>query len=243
MNVALRSGWGAPQLVLSALTVAVVAASPFGVLHNFQSVQLSSILPSFQARPAPAAAPSELKVVANPPAPPFVLRAKSWAERRQAIRCLAQAVYFEAGFQPIEGQRAVAQVILNRVRDKIYPSTVCGVVYEGWRRRTGCQFSFACDGSLHRRPPTADEMQSAETIARQALSGYVVPTVGTATAYHNDHVEPYWRTAFVKVAQIGDHIFYRQAGRGGQPQALDPDRYEGDEIHVANALPRLAVLG
>ena len=150
MNVAVRPGLGLPHLALGGLTAAVVAASSFGGLGAFSGVDLSGLRLGFAA---PEASPSSGLAGAAPisPAPPFVLRASA-ADARQAVRCLAQAVYFEAGFQPVEGQRAVAQVVVNRVRDRDFPKTVCGVVYEGWRRRTGCQFSFVCDGSLRRQP-------------------------------------------------------------------------------------------
>ena len=116
-----------------------------------------------------------------------------WSPIRAVLtRVGAQAVYFEAGFQPLAGKRAVAQVVVNRVRDRNFPHSVCGVVYQGWRRGVGCQFSFVCDGSLWRRPPTDEEMASAKAVARQALSGYVETAVGTATHYHSRRVNPAW---------------------------------------------------
>ena len=236
MNVALRPGWGLPHLVLAGLTAAVVASSPLGGLHNLMRIPMP-----FARAPIE---PGELASVPPVPvAPPFVLHAKRLADAQQATRCLAQAVYYEAGFQPVEGQRAIAQVVLNRVRDRNFPGTVCGVVYEGWRRRTGCQFSFVCDGSLSRRPPTADELESAEKIALEALNGYVVAAVGTATHYHTWRIDPYWNDTLVKTAQIGDHIFYRWPGKAGRPQALSDDRYDGDEVRVAQRSPKQAMLG
>ena len=235
MNVAFRPGWVLPHLALSGLTAAIVASSPLGALH------LPSIPFPFASAPIEPGELSNQPVV--PPAPPFVLHANDLTDARQATRCLAQAVYYEAGFQPVEGQRAIAQVILNRVRDRNFPGTVCGVVYEGWRRRTGCQFSFVCDGSLSRRPPTADELQSAEKIALDALSGYVVAAVGTATHYHTWRIDPYWNDTLVKTAQIGDHIFYRWPGKAGQPQALRDERYDGAEVAAARRSPHQAMLG
>ncbi len=236
MNVALRPGWGLPHFVLAGLTAAVVAACPLGVLHSLAR----SAMPFGSAPIEPGALAKQPEI---PVAPPFVLHAKDPADAQQATHCLAQAIYYEAGFQPVEGQRAVAQVVLNRVRDRNFPGTVCGVVYEGWRRRTGCQFSFVCDGSLWRRPPTEDEIASAEKIAIDALSGYVVAAVGTATHYHTWKIDPYWNDTLVKTAQIGDHIFYRWPGKAGQPQALSDDRYDGDELAVARRSPRQAMLG
>jgi len=238
MNVAVRPGWGLPHLVLSGLTAAVVAASSFGGLSTLKTVDLSHIRFPFAAE-APVA-PELAGAVTIPAAPPFVLQADA-ADARQAVRCLGQAIYFEAGFQPVEGQRAIAQVVLNRVRDRDFPDTVCGVVYEGWKRRTGCQFSFVCDGSLWRRPPTIEELASAELIAREALGGSVMAAVGTATHYHTWKVDPYWNDTLVKIAQIGDHIFYRWPGKAGLPSFLKPERYAGDEVRAARQGPKAAL--
>lgn len=132
-----------------------------------------------------------------------------------AERCLAQAVYYEAALEPLAGQRAVAQVVLNRLRHPAYPDSVCGVVYEGWDR-TVCQFSFVCDGSL-RRTPVGRYWDQAQSVARAALDGYVEQTVGTATHYHADYVVPRWAFTLAKITKIGAHIFYRFPGRqGGQ---------------------------
>jgi len=239
MNVAVRARWGLPHLALNGLTAAVVAASSFGGLAPLKGLDLSGLRLGFAAPEAPVA-PELAGAAPISPAPPFVLHAKD-ADARQAVRCLGQAIYFEAGFQPVEGKRAIAQVIVNRVRDRDFPKTVCGVVYEGWKRRTGCQFSFVCDGSLARRPPTHDELAEAEDIAREALSGYVMAAVGTATHYHTWRVDPSWNDTLVKVAQIGDHIFYRWPGKAGLPSFLDDDRYAGDEVRAARQAPRTAL--
>ncbi len=131
-----------------------------------------------------------------------------------ALTCLTQAVYYEAANEPMMGRRAVAQVVLNRMRHPAYPKSVCGVVYQGWERSTGCQFSFTCDGALLRRPATATWAQ-AQDVARAALSGYVEPAVGTATFYHADYVLPKWAFTLNKIQQIGAHIFYRFPGAWG----------------------------
>lgn len=131
-----------------------------------------------------------------------------------ALTCLTQAVYYEAANEPMVGRRAVAQVVLNRMRHPAYPKSVCGVVYQGWERSTGCQFSFTCDGSLLRRPATGTWSQ-AQDVARAALSGYVEPSVGTATFYHADYVLPKWAFTLAKIQQIGAHIFYRFPGSWG----------------------------
>jgi spore germination cell wall hydrolase CwlJ-like protein len=168
---------------------------------------------------------------------PFFLSAANPAERAQAVKCLSDAVYYEAGNEPEEGQRAVAQVVLNRVRDANFPDTVCGVVYQGWYRKTGCQFSFVCDGSLVRRPPSEEERARAAAVAAQALNGYVETAVGTATHYHTDYVDPYWNASVVEVAKVGAHIFYRWPGKAGEVAALNQP-YAGDEVGFWTAAAR-----
>lgn len=141
-----------------------------------------------------------------------------------ALRCLTQAVYYEAASERDEGQRAVAQVVLNRVRHPAFPSTVCGVVYQGSERVTGCQFSFTCDGSLA-RIPSAGGWAGAERIARDALGGKVAAAVGNATHYHANYVVPYWAPTLDKAATIGAHIFYIMRGFLGTPRAFS-GRYD-----------------
>ena len=157
-------------------------------------------------------------------AQPFELTGSNLDERR-ALLCLTQAVYYEAGFEPLEGRRAVAQVVLNRLRHPAFPKSVCGVIYQGAGTGT-CQFTFVCDGSLY-RPPALGAWHEAEDIARAALGGYVERSVGEATHYHADYVAPRWAPLLAKVAQIGQHIFYRWPGGWGQPGAFT-GRYIGE---------------
>ena len=138
---------------------------------------------------------------------------------KAALDCLTAAVYYEAGVESELGQRAVAQVVLNRVRHPAYPSRVCEVVYQGSERRTGCQFTFTCDGSLARRPSQAG-WQHARQIAENALTGAVEPAVGMATHYHANWVVPYWATGLDKIAAVGVHIFYRWKGYWGLRQSF-----------------------
>lgn len=162
----------------------------------------------------------------NPPARPFVLSGSA-EDKAKALTCLTQAVYYEAGFEPAEGQAAVAQVVLNRMRHPIFPHSVCGVVYQGAELKTGCQFSFTCDGSLGRRPQQA-AWDRAEIVAKRALNGFVMKSVGGATHYHTEWVVPWWRPTVTKVAQVGAHIFYRWQGALGLPAAF-ASRYAGGE--------------
>lgn len=163
----------------------------------------------------------------------FRFRPDSEADRRRALRCLTQAVYYEAALEPRNGQEAVAQVVLNRVRDANFPASVCGVVYQGAERVTGCQFSFTCDGSLA-RGPVAWAWNRAESVARAALNGYVADWVGTATHYHADYVLPWWAPSLTKVNQVGAHIFYRWKGASGETAAFH-QAYSGREPVIDEA--------
>ena len=163
--------------------------------------------------------------VANPPADAFVLRTTS-AEKASAQQCLTAAIYYEAALEPRQGQEAVAQVVLNRMRHPGYPKSVCGVVFQG-SDRPGCQFSFACDGSMA-RPPVAWAWRNAKEVAEQALDGFVMTQVGTATHYHTNWVMAAWTPTLLKVAQIGAHIFFRPLGPEGDPSDFRA-RYGGGE--------------
>ncbi|MFN3512597.1 MAG: cell wall hydrolase [Phenylobacterium sp.] len=176
----------------------------------------------------------------NPSARPFKLRAHGVLEEARAVDCLAAAVYYEAAWEPLEGQRAVAQVVLNRVRHPAFPKSVCGVVFQGSQRKTGCQFSFTCDGSMN-RPPQPAAWARAREVAVAALNGHVMKKVGNATHYHAEYVAPYWSPGLLKVGGVGSHVFYRWTGGAGLPGAFG-DRYEGRETHGLQiaALDRLA---
>lgn len=159
----------------------------------------------------------------------FVLKA-GVDDRDRALNCLTQAVYYEAAGEGEDGERAVAQVVLNRMRHPGYPASVCGVVYQGSERGTGCQFTFTCDGSLL-RPPAAALWDRARKVAAQALGGRVFAPVGHATHYHADYVLPYWADSLDKTVQIGRHIFYRLRSVLGDTRAF-VQRYAGTEPEV-----------
>lgn len=161
------------------------------------------------------------------PARPFAFTAATPEDRRRALRCLTQAIYYESALESTTGQEGVAQVILNRVRDPNYPNTVCGVVFQGAERSTGCQFSFTCDGSLA-NGPVAWAWDRSRKVAERALSGYVAERVGTSTHYHADYVRPWWAPTLTKIDQIGAHIFYRWNGVNGDTTAFR-QTYSGKE--------------
>ena len=165
------------------------------------------------------------------PATPFRFTG-SMADRSNARDCLALAAMAEAG-NTDQGQRAVIQVILNRVRHPAFAKTVCGVVFQGSQRQTGCQFTFTCDGSLTRRYGDA-AWEAARTRANEALGGRVDAAVGTATHYHTDWVYPSWSPKLQKIAQVETHLFYRWPGNWGTSKSWQG--YRGGEMSFAALL-------
>lgn len=156
-------------------------------------------------------------------AAPFLLETGSALDDAKALYCMTAAVYYEAGSESLDGKRAVAQVVLNRVRDPNYPKSVCGVVFQRGYKGQGCQFSFTCNGDMRRRPyPPA--WAAAREVAEASLAGYVMPTVGRATHYHANYVRPDWGRQLAHVTTIGAHIFYKVTGRrGASAPTLDED--------------------
>ncbi len=152
-------------------------------------------------------------------------------DNSRALHCLAQAIYYEAGMEPDAGQRAVAQVILNRVRHPSYPSTVCGVIYQGSERATGCQFTYTCDGSL-RRKPSKFFWDRARKVAAEALAGKSYTTVGTATHYHASYVYPYWAPSLRFLGTVGAHRFYSWKGNAGKAGAFSQSYRGGEPLPV-----------
>lgn len=173
--------------------------------------------------------PARFADPAGPAARPITL-AGSWVDRTRAIDCLTAAIYYEAASEPDAGQRAVAQVVLNRVAHPAFPKTVCGVVYQG-SERPGCQFSFACDGSMARRPVPAF-WDRARRVASDALTGYVYAPIGLATHYHTAAVHPAWDSQMIRVGTIGAHLFFRWPGAVGSARAFDAV-YRGGEPMAA----------
>ena len=138
---------------------------------------------------------------------------KSTYTKRQR-RCLAAGIYFEARGESVKGQQAVAQVILNRVKNPAYPKSVCSVVYQNKRMRNACQFSFACDG-IRDRINSRKHWRVAQKVANDAISGNVwLASVGSASHYHATYVRPRWRRSMKRMTKIGRHIFYRTFGGG-----------------------------
>ena len=175
----------------------------------------------FQDLPAASgSSPHVLKLGTIAAAPAAAFRGKTPLDSYRALNCLTSAIYYEAANEPEEGQRAVAQVVLNRMRNPLWPHSVCGVVYQGSERTDSlCQFTFSCDGSMG-RANHAQSWARARRIAEQALAGRVYAPVGLATFYHTLAVRPGWAASKRPVAVIGAHIFYQMPGFNGTEAAF-----------------------
>ena len=206
-NRILRAALGGS--LLYALTVALTApvlsevGADASVADSTTHVSLA-LRPTLFATAEIESAPSPLTIVreiVNRPAYQAYMREKN---------CLATGVYFEARGESETGQKAVAEVIIARTRVPGRPRSICGVVYEGSQRKTGCQFSFTCDG-ISDKVRDFGSWRQAQRIAANVMrtGGKVNPVAGGATFYHADYVNPRWASRMVKVAEIGTHIFYR----------------------------------
>lgn len=226
------------RTILVALAILVVAvpalvvrfaphAPPMPKVVTAQRVVPKTELPSVEPVEFQAVAPEDAKAFndtvpfstgPNPAARPFLFSGDSNA-RARAIDCLAVGVLYEAG-DDTDGERAVAQVVLNRVRHPAFPKSVCGVIFQGSERSTGCQFSFTCDGAMSRWRPNPAAWARARSVAVAALNGSVFPKVGYATHYHTDWVVPYWSASLDKVVAVKTHLFFRWTGWWGTPTAF-----------------------
>lgn len=168
--------------------------------HGAQSGARIALVSAPATRDLRLAAPGERQIYTGLIAPENMAREQ---------RCLAEAVYFEARSESAEGQAAVAQVVLNRVKSGLYPSSVCGTVYQNANRYLSCQFTFACEGkSLRITEP--GPWRDAVRIAREVYEGATyLAEVGASTHYHAKYVRPYWAKRLKKMDTIGQHVFYQ----------------------------------
>lgn len=198
------------------------AVQPGGAEKNYEGVVLAyAPKPTIQSDPFEGIIRDPAQTGAHF-VPPIGKKDHAWAAtplpasafKPKQQKCLAEAIYYEARGESVEGQVAVAQVVLNRVRNPAYPDTICGVVYQNTQWHNRCQFSFACDGKKH-KITEKHEWKLAQKLARTVLAGQVwLPSVGSATHYHATYVKPKWAGTMVKVDKIGQHIFYRTHGGG-----------------------------
>ncbi len=240
----LRLLLGIIALAAIVVPVLIVLNAPKVATHKRPPVVISKrIVPQQELPPVEpvelqALAPEDAKAVndsipfslaPNPAARPFHVSGAADSQAR-AIDCLAASVYYEAG-DDSTGQKAVAQVIINRMRHPAFPKTICGVVFQGSERSTGCQFTFTCDGAMLRYTPSEAAWTRARQVARTALSGTVYKPVGHATHYHTDWVVPYWSASLDKITEVHTHLFFRWAGWWGTPPAFNRG-YAGVEPNV-----------
>ena len=213
-----------PVTLTRAEIEAFTAPSPLAMTNN--AAPGTPFLVGTEAAIANAAIPVSSGPL--PAANAYVFTGRTPLDRMRSEDCLAQAVYYEARSESEDGQRAVAQVVLNRVRHPAWPNSVCGVVYQGaLRPGGGCQFTFTCDGSLAIRPYGV-AWTEAQRIAAEALGGRTYAPIGLSTHYHTNAVFPAWAPQLVKTATIGAHIFYRLPGLFGAPGVFS-NAYAGIE--------------
>ncbi len=227
--------------VLALLAIPLVPVDPGHVGRAAGGVRLAAARIVGQPELQPAAIGDSLLAgsFAIEPARPFIASYGDAASALRAETCLTEAIYYEGALEPELGQRAIAQVVLNRVRHPAWPDNVCGVVFQGQERTTGCQFTFTCDGS-RARAPVPSLWARANRIAKAALGGAVASEVGLATHYHADYVMPYWSSSLDPAGQIGRHMFYRWRGSPGQAGAFTM-RYAGREPQIPAWAGRIAV--
>lgn len=183
-------------VALSSATPAALDATPIGV---------AAAPVSGTGRKAVAAGGSTTRAAERPNYAALIDAAK--AEQEQ--KCLAEAIYFESRSEPEEGQAAVAQVVLNRVKSGLYPQSVCGVVYQNRHRHMACQFSFACEGKAL-RVTEGESWAKAVRIARAVTDGQTyLADVGASTHYHATYVRPRWARKLDRMDKIGVHVFYK----------------------------------
>lgn len=224
-----------PSQRMSAQTVARPASpgSPIGAVQALAAITEDS-RSIFEAGELALAANAKLPLVAGAvqPARPFELPGwvgLSAADRAQ--QCLALAMYYEAAYEGEAGRRAVAQVVLNRLRHPAFPHDVCSVVFQRSVSNI-CQFTFACDGAMQ-RPRLPGLWRQTMTEAAEALQGKVFAPAGLATHYHADYVFPYWAPRLEKIAVIGRHVFYRWPNGWGLHSAFNA-KYAGSEALPAS---------
>ncbi|UZK66884.1 cell wall hydrolase [Sphingomonas sp. M1-B02] len=231
-------------LLAIAIPILLVATTPRVLMQKRPPIVVSKrVVPKAELPPVEPVllqevAPDDAKAIngavpfstlPNPAARAFSLTG-AVDSRARAIDCLAAAVYYEAGDDAV-GERAVAQVIVNRMRHPAFPKTICGVVFQGSERSTGCQFTFTCDGAMLRYTPSPAAWERAREIARMALTGSVYRPVGHATHYHTDWVVPYWSASLEKISAVDTHLFFRWAGWWGTPPAFNR-AYAGVEPNI-----------
>jgi len=209
-------GPGAPIDLQKVMMARNAAAASFSLVSAYAPESVKETKEPFDALFGAAKYEQDLPPVEDPENPHW------WAQKplplsvatRTEQKCLAEAIYFEARGEEEEGQVAVAQVVLNRVKNPAYPNSICGVVYQNKNKRNRCQFSFACDG-IRDRIASPGAWKTAERLAKEVLDGRrYLKMVDASTHYHADYVNPRWAKSMAKRGKIGLHIFYKTYAGG-----------------------------
>lgn len=188
--------------------IVVIPAAPKQALATLSDEKMKA-LPRHGDEGMTVAGKGEVTGEGRHPKSPAEMLELGGKSRAKAEKCLANAVYFESRGEPVRGQIAVAQVVLNRALSGYYPEDVCGVVYQNAHRHLACQFTFACDG-IRDAVNDQEAWDRATRVARAALDGEVwLNEVGKATHYHASWVRPWWVRTMRKLTRIGVHTFYR----------------------------------
>lgn len=186
----------------AAASFSLVSAYAPDALHENANDPFNALFSKYEQDPPPVEDPNNPHWWAKVALPRSV-------HSKKEQRCLAEAVYFEARGESVNGQIAVAQVVLNRVRNPAYPKTICKVVYQNRRLRNRCQFSFACDGKKE-RITSQRAWRLAQKVSKDTTKGEsYLEMVGASTHYHATYVRPRWARSMNKQGKVGLHIFYK----------------------------------
>jgi spore germination cell wall hydrolase CwlJ-like protein len=214
----------ADRAVIAAFALVLISAGA-AMAYNPHTDEIASRGPAVSLtldQPKAISSTAVADVIAPPPAPavrlieaPIInpVTAVAAVIDNAQTQCLAEAMYYEARGEGVRGEKAIAEVIFNRMRSGLYPRTICGVVNEGAGVEGGCQFSFTCNGEML-AIRTRHDWVRARVLAAAVVAGVVKLDGETegATSYHANYVDPDWGN-MVRTVQIGNHIFYRRAGR------------------------------
>jgi spore germination cell wall hydrolase CwlJ-like protein len=230
------NGGGKSDRLKSAASVISLGNAAGGPDTSLMMMAAASSFDTNSLRPSP----EDIAYHPTPDALNFRYHGESQAEfEARERRCLSIAIYYEARGEPVRGQVAVGQVILNRVRSPLFPETICGVVYQG-QMNPGCQFSFTCDGKTD-IPRNDAQWAQAQDIAKRITKGELwLPEVGYSTYYHADYVRPNWAGSMSRIDTIGRHIFYKK--RKEQPYLVEASASPHPSEQAPESSPSLFTL-
>lgn len=202
---------------VTSFALLIAAVLPFGASANPDGAEG---LAQIEAQGLKYTGSKRLKAMISPPrvAPGSVQYSRSWIDAQPKpatsaeLRCLSEALYFEARGETVKGQFAVAEVIMNRVKSGRFPGSLCGVINQGTGKKYGCQFTYTCDGykEVIAEPRAFSRVSK---VASAILDGKAPKLTDGATHYHTTAVRPKWSRVYTKTARIGDHLFYRHTWR------------------------------